>query len=73
MNSIITAFTSIFGHFIKNFSNYSLLAGLLLVLNFIFQRFGVDIGLLAIGILLLLMSLILEINNMNKNKGKRSF
>lgn len=73
MNKVVYAFASFFKHIARNFSNYSLLAGLLLVLNFIFHRFGVQTGLLSIGILLLLMSFILEINNINSNNRKRSF
>lgn len=68
MNSLINAFISIFEHFIRNLSNYTLISGLLLVLNFVFQRFGTDIGFLFVGILLLLTSVVLEINNVN---GKR--
>lgn len=71
MNKFVNAFAALVQHFIKNFSNYSLLAGLLLVVNFIFKKYGVDTGLLSIGVLLLITSFVSEINNIN-NKGRRN-
>lgn len=71
MNKFVNAFVALIQHFVKNFSNYSLLAGLLLVVNFIFKKYGVDTGLLSVGILLLITSFVLEVNNIN-NKGKRN-
>lgn len=71
MNKFVNAFVALVQHFIKNFSNYSLLAGLLLVVNFIFKKYGVDTGLLSIGVLLLITSFVSEINNIN-NKGRRN-
>lgn len=71
MNNIINAFVNLLSHFVRNFSNYSLLGGLLLVINFIFKKYGADIGLLSIGILLLCASFVLELSNINNKNRKR--
>lgn len=70
MNNFANAFIVIVQHVIKNITNYCLLAGLLLVINFIFKEYGTDIGLLSIGILLILSSFVLEVNKIS-NKGKK--
>ena len=72
MNSFVNALASIIQHIFKNISNYGLLVGLLLVVNFIFKKYGSDVGLLSIGVLLILSSFVLEINNIN-NKGRKKY
>ena len=71
MNKVVIAFISVVQHFIKNISNYSLFAGLALVLNFVFKKYGIDIVLLSVGVLLIATSFVLEINNINGKKNKR--
>lgn len=70
MDKILMTLETIISHFIDNASNYFLLAGICLVLRYLFVVYGVDIFLLALGVLFIAYSLMIEISA-KKNKKSR--
>lgn len=68
MNNFVKAIISIIQHFVRNFSDYALLSGLLLILGYVFKKYGTDVGFLSIGVLLLITSFTLEINKVTKGR-----
>lgn len=70
MDKILTALETILSHFIENASNYFLLVGIGLVLRYLFVVYGVDIFLLALGVLFIAYSLIIEISTKKIKKSR---
>lgn len=70
MDKILIALQTIFSHLIDNASNYFLIIGLGLVLRYLFIVYGVDIFLLALGVLFIAYSLIIEISTKKSKKNR---
>lgn len=70
MDKILIALQAIFSHLIDNASNYFLIIGLGLVLRYLFVVYGVDIFLLALGVLFIVYSLIIEISTKKSKKNR---
>lgn len=62
MKEIIKLFFSICDNIARNISNYLLGIGLLLVLLFIYISFGTTYTILSTGILLIITSVLVELN-----------
>lgn len=69
MKNILTAISVFFGHIYRNFSNYCLTFGILAILYFIFVTYGFSNTVLSIGVILVLTSIISELNR--NSRGKR--
>ena len=70
MDKILIALQTIISHLIDNASNYFLIIGLGLVLRYLFIVYGVDIFLLALGVLFIVYSLIIEISTKKSKKNR---
>lgn len=68
MEQMIVAISNLFLHIRKNLSNYALILGLFFIGRFIFVKYGIDILLLFIGVLLILFSFVLELSKKNVKK-----
>ena len=68
METVLIAISNMFTHIKRNLSNYTLLIGIFFICRFIFVRYGIDILLLFIGILLIAFSFILELSKKNVKK-----
>lgn len=71
MNKLIIAVKMIVQHLIKNFSNYCLSVGLLCILYYIQVTYGTPTTILSVGVLSVLTSFVIEINNNKKQNNTR--
>lgn len=68
MKSTVLAMSKIFEHLYKNRSNYFMLIGLLCILSYVYSNYGFQTSLLFVGVLLILTSLIVEINSLSNRR-----
>lgn len=68
MNKLLTALAMLIKHIVKNVSNYSLFLGILFILYFIGNEYGVQTLILSIGVLLVAVSIVIEVNKPKKQK-----
>jgi len=66
MNSFLTAIALFFRHLFTNISNYCLVIGIGCILHFVYDKFGTDTLILSIGALLVLISIVIEVNKPKK-------
>lgn len=55
----------------NNLSNYLAILGIILIVIFTFMKFGLACSFLAAGIFLIVISIIIELNNLAKSKNTR--
>lgn len=68
MESIILTIAILTKHLMKNLSNYLLLSGVFLIYRYICVTYGIETLLLALGVLFIALSIILEISKKNVKK-----
>ena len=71
MMKVLIALKIIMNHLLNNISNYLLFIGICLILNYIKNKYGTDTALLGVGIVLILTSLVNELNKIPKTQQRR--
>lgn len=71
MSKVLIALMTIIQHLIKNFSNYCLAVGLLCILYYIKVTYGTPTLILSVGVVSVLTSFVIEINNSKKQNNTR--
>lgn len=71
MGKLIQVMRTMMMHLTKNFSNYCLFVGLLCILYYIYVTYGVPTLILSIGVVSVLTSFVIEMNNSKKNNNTR--
>ena len=71
MMKVLIALKIIMNHLLNNISNYLLFIGICLILNYIKNKYGTDTALLGVGIVLILTSLVNELNKLPKTQQRR--
>lgn len=69
MNKLLMALTMLIKHIVKNVSNYSLFLGIIFILYFIGNKYGGQTLILSIGVLLVAISIVIEVNKPKKKKN----
>lgn len=68
MNKLLMALAMLIKHIVKNVSNYSLFLGIIFILYFIGNKYGGQTLILSVGVLLVAISIVIEVNKPKKQK-----
>ncbi len=71
MNKVVKALAITLQHLIKNLSNYCLFIGMIFVLNYVKITYGTPTLILSIGVVLILASLVMELNKQKSNNQRK--
>ena len=68
MKSTLMAISKLVKHFYVNRTNYLMFAGVGCILSYVYTNYGFQTSLLLVGILLIITSMIIEINKISKKR-----